>query len=369
MEVWSFPTTAERLWNSLDSDRQNQIIASCANVTRANKCKPILEFIAEKRHTREQTLLRWPIERFETAIKEMSRSEAKRVLWGFVWKANEALAEDVRDHIPRTVVDVDGSLRTGILEEGIAALLKVHPLENIQLHMQTWYVFDPHLCAHLPEIDFARIEQLMSEDKSEASDDVEIGDEEDESESNEPESDWERVPQPTTNQDDQTEPIQSITDRLGDLRKQFAEIAESFSTLAMEYAAGVIPDSSFDPNVSSMKSEFAEVAKVIQSIMVELEIPAFVEPPASLTVLDQAILEIRRVQSLRESSRHQIEDACQILHTILSLRSKEGREVPGLDACRPRFSETAAPNCPMKSSANWVPTKQFSGCSKTEWLR
>jgi hypothetical protein len=264
----------------------------------------------------------------------MSRSEAKRVLWGFVWKANEALAEDVRDHIPRTVVDVDGSLRTGILEEGIAALLKVHPLENIQLHMQTWYVFDPHLCAHLPEIDFARIEQLMSEDKSEASDDVEIGDEEDESESNEPESDWERVPQPTTNQDDQTEPIQSITDRLGDLRKQFAEIAESFSTLAMEYAAGVIPDSSFDPNVSSMKSEFAEVAKVIQSIMVELEIPAFVEPPASLTVLDQAILEIRRVQSLRESSRHQIEDACQILHTILSLRSKEGREVPGLDACR-----------------------------------
>ncbi|WP_157467024.1 AAA family ATPase [Edaphobacter aggregans] len=335
MEAWSFPTTAERLWNSLDSDRQEQIIASCANVTRAKKCKPILELIAEKRHTREQTLLKWPIERFEAAIKEMSRSEAKLILWAFVSKANEALPEDVREHIPRTEIDEGGSLRTDTLEEGIGALLKVHPLENVQLYMQMWYVFDPHLCAHLPEMDFARIKQLMlEEEKSGESDNIEIGDEEDETETGEPESDWERVPQPTTNQGDQTETIQSITDRLGDLRKQFAEIAEAFSTLAMEYAVGVIPDPSFDPNVSAIKSEFAEVAKVIQSIMVELEIPAFVEPPASLTVLDQAILEIRRVQNLRESSRHQIEDACQILHTVLSLRSKEGRDVPGLDACR-----------------------------------
>jgi len=336
LEAWSFPTTAERLWNSLDSDRQDKIITSCANFTRGKKCKPILESIAERLHTREQTLLKWPIEKFEAVIKEMSRrGEANLVLQAFVWKVDEALLEDVRHHVPRTEIDEDGSLRAEILEKGIAALLKVHPLENVQLNMQMWYVVDPHLLAHLPEMDFARIGQLMIEEEaSEECDDLDIGSGENETEANEPEFDRERVPQPTTNQDDLLGSIQFIMDRVGDLRNQFTGIAAAFSKLAMEYASGVIPDPSFDPDVSGLKSEFVEVTKTIESLMVELEIPGFVEPPASLTVIDHAIQEIRRVQSLRESSRKQIEAACQLLQTVLSLKSRDGRELPGLDACR-----------------------------------
>ena len=184
-------------------------------------------------------------------------------------------------------------------------------------------------------MDFARIEQLVLEkEESEDYNSLEDGDGEDETEAEEPESDSEPVPQPTANQDDLPVTIQTIADRLGDLRNQFAEIAAAYSTLAKEFAGGVIPDPSFDPDVSGLKSEFTEVVNVIQFFMAELEIPGFAEPPASLTVLDQAVQEIRRVQSLRESSRKQIEAACQILDTVLSLRSKEGRELPGLDACR-----------------------------------
>ena len=336
MEAWSFPTTTERLWNSLDSGRQDQIIASCASVTRANKCKRLLESIAERRHTREHTLLKWPIEKFEAVLKEMSRSgEAKLVLWTFVWKVNESVLKDAGGLIPRTEIDEDGSLRTEVLERGVAALLKIHPLENVQLNMQLWYVVEPHLWAHLPEMDFARIEQLMSgKEEFEDYDSLEDGDEEDETEADEPEPESEPVPQSASNQVDSLVTIQSITDRLGDLRNQFVEIATGYSTLANEFAVGLIPDPSFDPDVSGLKSEFAEVVKSMQSFMAGLEIPGFAEPPASLTVLEQAVHEIRRVQSLRESSRKQIDAACQILDTVLSLRSKEGRELPGLDTCR-----------------------------------
>jgi hypothetical protein len=331
LEVWSFPTTAERLWDSLDSDRQDQIIASCTNFTRARQCKPILESIAKRLRTRENSILKWPIEKFNVVLKEMSRSgEAKLLLWTFVWKVDEALREDISSYIPRTQIDEEGSLRTEALEAGIAALLKVHSPEDVQLSMQIWYVVDRHQWAHLPKIDFARIEQLMlDEEDCKEYDDLEDGVEVDENEADGPESDGDTVPL-----DRPSVTIQSIADRLGDLRGQFAEIAKAYSTIAMDFAGGVIPDPSFDPDVSSLKSEFAEIIKVLQEFMAELEIPGFAEPPASLTVLDQAVQEIRQVQSARENSRKQTEVACQILDTILAFRSKEGRELPGLDACR-----------------------------------
>lgn len=336
MNAWNFPATGERLWNSLDSDRQDQIIASCAKFTRAKKCKPILDSIAEKLHTREQTILKWPIEKFVAVLNEMSRNgEAKLLLWAFVWKVDEELLKEIWDYITGSDIDEDGSVRTEALEKGIAALLNAYPPEDVQLNMQIRYVIDPHLWAHLPEIDVTRIEQLILEHQGfEESKDLEYGSEEDETEADKPESGSEPIPQPTANRDDLPVTIQSISNRIGELRSQFAEIASAYSTLAVDFAGGVIPDPSFAPDVSGLKSAFAEVVEVIQSSMAELELPGFSEPPASLMVLDQAIHEIERVRRLRESSRRQIEAAYQILDTVLSLRSKEGRELPGLDACR-----------------------------------
>jgi hypothetical protein len=125
-----------------------------------------------------------------------------------------------------------------------------------------------------------------------------------------------------------------LTGRIEDLRTRFAEISAQYSSFASDFANGVIPNLEGEPDPYELQDEFGEVADAIETLLTVLKLPGFSEPPASLSVFDQAMQDIQREFSFRENSRKQMDAACRILDIILALRSKDGRELPGLATCQ-----------------------------------
>jgi AAA domain len=338
LKAWSFPETPERLWNSLDSTRQNQILHLCATCTRIKRFKPLIECLSERRRTREQTILKWPAYKFEAALREISSSGEVRVIFGaFVLEGCEKLSIAMRIARDRMPTEEDGSLSIDGMEIGIAGLLRLFPFEDVQLCVQVGYQFSPRLWAHLPEMDFGRIEQHMQEieDLPEGDDGGDDDDDMDEDGCGPdvPDSDSGRLPI-VIHPENLLLTIEILTARIGDLKTHFAEISAHYLSFATDLANGIIPDleaPEHDP--FDLECELGEVANAIQAMMAELEIPSFAEPPASLSVIDQAMQDIERVLIVREKSRRQVEAACNILDAVLSLRSEDGRALPGLASC------------------------------------
>lgn len=367
MEAWSFPETPKLIWDSLSSRRQERIINFCATCAQVKRFKPLLEALSERRHTREQTILKWPTEKFEGALRNMcSNGGISVVLAAFVLEGCSKLSLAIRAVAAQSDRDEDGYLSTENLETGVASLLSLFPPEDVQLCMQMYRVIKPRLWAHLPEMDFARIEQKMLEakdtDEADDGDEVEENDDmdddccensgEDQVDPDKPEFEAGHV-SIVIDPDNLLLTVETLTTRIGELRTQFAKISTQYSEFAIEFANGVIPELDEEPDPFDLQNNFAEVAAAIQSVMVRLAIPSFVEPPASLSVLDQASQDIQRVLSARENSRKQVEDACHLLDAILSLRSKDGRELPGLASChhgatdlRARILQDSGPELP-----------------------
>lgn len=381
METWSFPDTPERIWNSLEPARQDKIVRFCATSPLVRNFKPLIEYLAERRHTREQTILRWPSSKFETAIRGMMRGnrETSMVLAAYVFEGCVGIASAVEGCADQIAPDEDGPLCPEALESLVAVLLNSFPHEDVQISMQVRYTMGSRRWTRLPEIDFARVEQQMQEIKERqgAGDDIdddleeEIDDELDEEigeeigsdsenqtrdeDEDEEERDQENArgtidpdlgkahghpagepaPPPVVfDAGDSSVRIETLTGRIEELRTRFQEISAQYSAFAAEFANGVIPNLEAEPDPYELQDAFGEVADAIETLLTALKLPGFSEPPASLSVLDQAIEDIEREYSFRENSRKQMDAACRTLDTILALRSKDGRELPGLAACQ-----------------------------------
>ena len=338
MEPWSFPDTPDRVWNSLESSYQDKIIHTCATSTLIKRTfKPLMEAVADLRHTREQTIRKWPAQRLENAIRELcTNGGITRVLAAFTIEGCGRLSEEVATITERFPQDEDGSLIPETLETAIASLLRSFSLDDVRLTMQMNHLMSAHkLWARLPELDFARIEQKMlelgnEEDKDDEEDGLdELGDEDLDGE--EVDSEFEPI---LIHPDNLPLTLEILTVRIGTLRSHFDEISAQYSSFARDFSNGAIPDLDDNPDPFELRDRLDEVAKAIQAVMAELKLPGFAEPPASLSVIDQAIEDIRRILSHLDSSRKQIEAACRVLDAILSLKSKDGRELAGLQSCR-----------------------------------
>jgi hypothetical protein len=347
LETWTFPDTPERIWNSLKPARQDKIVRFCATSPHVRNFKPLIEYLAERRHTREQTILKWPSSKFETAIRGMMRGnyETSMVLAAYVFEGREKITSAIETCADRLDIDEDGTPRPESLEGAVASLLKVFPHDEVQLCLQVHYAMGRRqLWMHLPEIDFARVEQHMQEPDEQPETEDEIEEEMDEENEGEIDSEvseaqgqaaGETPPAPVVSgSDDSALRLQTLTGRIEDLRTRFAEISAQYSSFASDFANGVIPNLEGEPDPYELQDEFGEVADAIETLLTVLKLPGFSEPPASLSVFDQAMQDIQREFSFRENSRKQMDAACRILDIILALRSKDGRELPGLATCQ-----------------------------------
>ena len=150
------------------------------------------------------------------------------------------------------------------------------------------------LWMHLPEIDFARVEQHMQEPDEQPETEDEIEEEMDEENEGEIDSEvseaqgqaaGETPPAPVVSgSDDSALRLQTLTGRIEDLRTRFAEMSAQYSSFASDFANGVVPNIEGEPDPYELQDEFGEVADAIETLLTVLKLPGFSEPPASLSV-------------------------------------------------------------------------------------
>ncbi len=152
METWSFPDTPERIWNNLDSARQNRVISICATSPQVRNFRPLIENLADRRHTREQTIVKSPSSKFEVAIQGMMRAnhETGLVLGAYIFEGCGKMSSAIKACVDRLGTDEDGTLSPEALEDAVATLLQVFPQDDVQLSLQVRYSMNPRLWARLP---------------------------------------------------------------------------------------------------------------------------------------------------------------------------------------------------------------------------
>ena len=285
----------------------------CAEKSKANKFMRIIGPIAEKLHTREQTVLKWQASLIASHLKSLcdNAENIDTVLNIYFRMSKVELFVDMREHLEDCELDENDALLPEELEGCIADLLLEYALEDVRLGTQIMYLSELDLWANLPAVDFDGIEEILEERRSESSVDL------DEDETHEEE-----------------ETIEELTAQLGELRELFSQSSAELATAAQALADGIVPESGAARTSVGARREFQRLASVISKRMTAAGLEEFLEPPASLAVLESAITEIKRTELARDDARKQIAGALRTLEMVVSLASKDGREFTALDCCR-----------------------------------
>jgi hypothetical protein len=315
VESWDFPSSWFELWESLNPATKDRIVNAYAEYAKVNRASELVYPIAQKLHTREQTVLRWPVQKLVTHVRGLCDSDTTTVLAVLVvyfehsrrnlrdeWDA--LLDEDERDEQGVFVVEE--------LEACIAELLRDNTLDDVRLFTQFLHLIEKDAWVHISEVDFATIEttRLAVEDE----------------ERDEEEEERDQHPDTIT--------PELLTTQLESVRKAFADASAVLTAVSEKLAAGILPapDERWLP--VDLRKSFVQLKRVVAKQMADLGLPGFAEAPTSLAALESAIAQITRATMLQDEARKQVDAALQALDIVLSLRVLDGQDMPALSLCQ-----------------------------------
>lgn len=329
MESWSFPNSWKELWNSILEVQKDRILHACAARARSKNVPALISPIAEKLHTREQTVTRFSNEKVASHLRafcDNGATDVLRPLFGLYMLEIAPGIFDLANEIVSDCDDDNGVFDPEDLEVGIADALRNHPLEDVRQLAQFLSLYDPRGWSRSSELDFNEIENMVNED-----DDDLGGEEEVEGiEAIEEGEQCEILDQPES----EAETTEMLAAKVDALRAALTAAAATLNQSAGLLSEGVLPERSTDINIHALRRNYVRLRALVTVRMMAMGMESIADAPATVGVLESAIDQIRKIEKRREEGRREIEAVLHTLEIVLSLSDPEGYDLPSLANCR-----------------------------------
>jgi hypothetical protein len=318
LQSWSFPSSFEALWKSLPESTKATRLSSAVMYVKSNGSKadhPIIRQIAHRLNTRERTVFQFPADKILGHARRFCDHGDRRLL-SYVFGTSLFEAKDgfydLFDKPSR--LQSEGKHLHGLskLETCVVNALRKFPEEDVRLAVQ-FLALDKPAWSQAPHIDFTVIEKALQEPEAPQTEQT-------------PALEDNPMPEPPT--------ALALEESIGRLRATFAENAAALRQSAEQLAAGILPPPTLQRDLSGLQADVEELHLMIVERLHSLGEQTRIESNAALTGLEDAIKRIASIENARSESQQWIERAVTMLDTILSLRSPQGSEIPGLVNCR-----------------------------------